>query len=493
VGSKQNVRKGSDRPKTHEGGPARRITATQQLERSVNACLLFEKTFYEDGAKIADRIYDTTPKVPSAIAARIAVRARNEMYIRHAPLLIGVAMAASESHRPYVADVLGGEGEPNTPEWKPGIIRRPDELGEFISLYWLFNKERGGRDRAPLAAQAKRGLAKAVLQFDDYQLGKWKGSAKTAVTLRDVLRLVHPIPQSAEQAQWFKGIIDGTLEAPNTWEVALSGGEDKGEAFTRLMEEGNLPAMAFLMNLRNMIEAGVSAKLMSEYADGLRFARVLPHRFITAEKHAPQLSEALERGMLRALEGSPKLPGRTILMIDNSGSMQSSLSGGRYSGLRLFATPSGGRIVRAAGSEATRADAAGALAIHAREICEDVRVFGFSDDAVEIPNRRGFALRDAIMARTVPRGTNFGRAVDVANKIGYDRLIVISDEQAHDSVMNPLQGTRGYVINVAAYENGVGYHPWVSISGFSPNTLRYVMSVEGVIPGAGSDEEENAS
>jgi len=36
----------------------------------------------------------------------------------------------------------------------------------------------------------------------------------------------------------------------------------------------------------------------------------------------------------------------------------------------------------------------------------------------------------------------------------YDRLIVITDEQAADSV--PAPAATGYVINVASYKNGVG-------------------------------------
>jgi hypothetical protein len=36
-----------------------------------------------------------------------------------------------------------------------------------------------------------------------------------------------------------------------------------------------------------------------------------------------------------------------------------------------------------------------------------------------------------------------------------DRLIVITDEQAHDGVPGPKG--KGYAINAASYKNGVGY------------------------------------
>jgi len=474
-----NKRQAQDRPKTHEGGPARVINAAQQLERSLNAAMLWESNFYEGGESVADRLYDVVVHVDPVLVAQMAVRARNKLYLRHAPLLVGVAMADSPKHLPFVEEVLGGVGTPipgerKQTEWTPGIIGRPDELGEFLSLYWKIGKGLDGKatgGRRSIAAQVKRGLARALNQFDAYQLGKWKGSDKTAITLRDVLRLIHPKPVTEEQAEWFKGLIDGTLAAPDTWEVALSGGADKQETWTRLLQEDGLGAMAFLMNLRNILAAKVDTKVMTEFTDRCKFARVLPHRFITAEKYAPQLSQALERGMLRALENSPKLPGMTMILVDNSGSMQQSLSSG------------GGRA-----SEATYIDAACALAIHAREVCEECRIWGFSDGIVEIPARRGFALRDAIQSSSRPAGTRFGAAVRHVNAIGYDRIIVISDEQAHDVVGNPVQGARGYVINVAACRNGVGYDPWTSISGFSPATLRYIMTAEGHVPGVMCEE-----
>jgi|ERR1700683_1906355 hypothetical protein len=49
-------------------------------------------------------------------------------------------------------------------------------------------------------------------------------------------------------------------------------------------------------------------------------------------------------------------------------------------------------------SEMLRTDAAYGLAILLREICEKAVLFTFSNDWVEVPPRRGFALRDALDA-----------------------------------------------------------------------------------------------
>src|SRR5687767_489907 len=50
-------------PVTHEGAPAKRITAEQELRRTALACLLWEDSFYESGVSIAERLVDLCLKV----------------------------------------------------------------------------------------------------------------------------------------------------------------------------------------------------------------------------------------------------------------------------------------------------------------------------------------------------------------------------------------------------------------------------------------------
>jgi hypothetical protein len=94
-----------------------------------------------------------------------------------------------------------------------------------------------------------------------------------------------------------------------------------------------------------------------------------------------------------------------------------------------------------------------------------------------VPARRGFALRDAIDASQRHNGTLLGAAVAGLNELeAYDRLIVITDEQAHDTVPSPKG--RGYVINVASYKNGVGYGKWTHIDGWSESVIEYIRELE---------------
>jgi hypothetical protein len=91
----------------------------------------------------------------------------------------------------------------------------------------------------------------------------------------------------------------------------------------------------------------------------------------------------------------------------------------------------------------------------------------------------GMALRDALDQSQPHSGTKLGAAlnhVEAECRIGYGRLIVITDEQAHDSV--PAPRGKGYVINVASNQNGVGYGPWTHIDGWSEAVVEYIAELE---------------
>ncbi len=422
-------------PRTHEGAPARIVSVEAQLRRSVMACLLWENQFYEDGVEIASRIAELVPKVDAAKVAALAVEAREQMKLRHAPLLLVREMARYATHRALVAETL------------ERVIQRADELSEFLAIYWATGRQ-------PLSAQVKKGLAAAFRKFDAYALAKY--NRENPVKLRDVLFLAHAKPRDEAQAALWKQLAEGDLGSPDTWEVALSAGANKRETFERLLRENRLGALAVLRNLRNMAESGVDEKLVKSALRGLNTSRVLPFRFIAAARYAPQWEAELEAAMTTAVEAVPKLAGKTVLVVDVSGSMTAPLS------------------VR---SEMQRTDAAYGLAILLREIAEELSVYSFSDRCVRVPSRRGFALRDAI-DRSQPHGSTYlGRALESLRE-SYDRLIVITDEQVHDTVPRPAN--KAYMINVASYKNGVGYGPWTHIDGWSESVISYIRELESI-------------
>lgn len=425
----------------HNGGLCFTTSAADELKRAAMACLLWEDSFYEGGETIVDRISKLVPEVYPLTVLAIARDARLKMNLRHVPLLIAREMLKHPQHKLHVADLLAE------------VVCRPDELCEMLALYWQDQKP---AERSPLAAQLKKGLAHAFQKFDAYQLAKWNNQERE-IKLRDVMFLVHPKPKDVEQEQTFIRLAGNTLPSPDTWEVALSAGADKLSTWNRLLAEGKLGGLALLRNLRNMQQVGVPSGLIEMAIGDMKTDRILPYRFITAARYAPQFEPALEAAMFRAIEGLPKLAGKTVIMVDVSGSMRDAVS---------------------AKSEVTRMDTACGLAVLAREMCEYCAVLTFSDQLVEIAPRRGFALRDAIINSQLHSGTYLGRALQHVHAQGsqYDRLIVITDEQTADVVPSPR--AKGYMLNVGSYSNGVSYGPWCRINGWSEAVLNYVSQIE---------------
>ena len=69
-------------------------------------------------------------------------------------------------------------------------------------------------------------------------------------------------------------------------------------------------------------------------------------------------------------------------------------------------------------------------------------------------------------------GTDLGKALKELPTC--DRLIVITDEQSQTDVPQ----MKGYLINVASNQNGVGYRQWVHIDGWSDKVLDYIAAYE---------------
>lgn len=421
---------------THEGSPTTKSTKVNELRRTVFSCLLWENTFYEDGVSIADRIANLVDQIDNATCVQVAKDARNVHNLRHVPLWIICGLAKKGGAGRFVRDAINE------------CVKRPDEITELVSLWWKDGKR-------PLTKAMKTGLASAFNRFNAYQLAKY--NRKADIRLRDVMFLTHPTPKSDEQAEIFKKLANDTLESPDTWEVALSSGADKKETFERLIREGNLGYFALLRNLRNMVQSNCDLSLVKNaiLAKGNGAEKILPFRYVAAARACPELEPELDQAMMESINELPKLTGKTIVLVDVSGSMEGRLS---------------------AKSDMTRMDAACALASIVNT--EHLEVFSFSNNIVKCPTRKGMAGIDAVRKSQGHGGTELGKAVQHINSLNYDRLIVITDEQSHDYVASPKSGARGYMINVASYENGINYGNWTRINGFSENVLKFIYELE---------------
>ena len=438
---RQNIR-AINNNRNHEGVKAAPMSDYEALVRTVSSCFLWESEFYEDGEDIAKRIASLSHKLPNDQVLGLALRLRKVDGIRHAPLMMVAACALKRDGDPSVSKAIGK------------IISRPDEAGELLAISARIQGKPAANLGKITPPAIIKGIAKAFRKFDAYQLAKY--DRNTGIKLRDVLRLSRPKPKDQAQSDMWKRLLNGELSAPDTWEVALSSGEDKKASFERLLRSGKMPYMALLRNLRNMNDSGVERDLVKDAIISRKGAkRVLPFRYIAAARACPTFEPQLDEAMQYAVQDLPMLTGKTVVMVDVSYSMFERLS---------------------KKSDMTRIDAATGLAALVNG--DDVRVFSFSDSLVEVARRHGMAGIDAIRRSQPNRGTRLGAAITELNrKVRYDRLIVITDEQSQDRVPDPSV-KNAYMVNVASSDKSINFGAWKRISGFSENIFRFIEAHE---------------
>ena len=366
-------------------------------------------------------------------------------------------MVKHDSHKPYVAETLSN------------VIQRADELSEFLSLYWKDGK-------VPIASSVRKGLSTALTKFDEYQLARYAGESKD-IKLKDVIKLVHPKPENKSQSKLWKAVIEGNLKTPDTWEVELSENGNNKESWTRLLNEGKVGGLALLRNLRNIQTAGVDDDVIERAIATNKFKYVLPFRFMTAARYAPRFQRDLEKAMIRGLNDQEKLKGKTVVVVDISGSMGATMSG--------F-------------SENTRADIAMSIAIIIREIAENAVIYATAGNdgtgthaTVRVDNpRHGLELISQInncRSEVGSGGIFLRQCCDYISQqeSNVDRLIVISDSQDCDHTIrkgpqhsNPFAKKFNYVIDIANNQNGVGYDKFIVINGFSEKIVDFIKLYE---------------
>lgn len=429
-------------------------SAESELRRTILTCLLWEDITYEGGESVVDRIGRLVPQVDPLVCSQLAIEARFTQKLRHVPLLLVREMARHDSHKHFVAKTL------------TTVINRPDEICEFVSLYWKTN---GGKKS--LAHCLKKGLGDAFLKFDEYQFAKWNRKGKD-VSLHDVMRLVHPRPTQGKE-QLFRDIVKDTLATPYTWETQLSASKDKTKTWTELLESKKVGALALLKNLRGIEAAGVDRKLVREALDRANPSMLLPIDFLRAADNS-SFSTQIEQLMFRSLAQFPKLGGYTIFVLDVSGSMRAGLS---------------------ERTQYNRMDAGIAMAILAKEMCEDCKIYltagsdySRTHKTEEIPSVRGFGLRHLINGKFHQMG---GGGIFTRQCLDYirgrekttpDRIVIFSDSQDCDVVNKTPSpfGKKNYIVDVSSHSHGVNYKGvWTAeISGWSEHFLRYIAEIE---------------
>ncbi|OLR95424.1 TROVE domain-containing protein [Actinokineospora bangkokensis] len=460
--------------RNHEGGAGFARDLRSELFLFAVSNFVGESSFYESAAQRDERFGALVREAAVSDAewtARLLGWLRGTANIRTASLVGAVEFA-----RARVRAGLPGMSR----QVVGSVLQRADEPGEMLA-YCLA----AGR---AVPKPIKRGIADAVRRlYSERSYLKWD-SALRAVRFADVLELTHPKAVDERQGALFARILDdrhgnrvgghsralpvlraraevdaGRLRqlidtdrerasavirsAGLTWE-ALSGvlpGRMDAAVWEAVVPR--LGYMALLRNLRNFDEAGVSDAVVRQVIGRLTDpeevarSRQLPLRFLSAHRATRSLrwAAALERALDLSLANVPALSGRTLVLVDRSGSMFRPL---------------------ARRSTVTAADAAAvfgtALAVRAERA--DLVEFGWTSAAVRV-RRRDSVLRMATERFHDLGGTDTRGALVRHLRAHHERVVLITDEQHHGGE-SPLAVVPArvpvYTWNLVGYRFGHG-------------------------------------
>lgn len=387
------------------------------------------------------------------------------------------------------------------------VLQRPDEPGEFLH-YWT---SRFGRK---LPMPVKRGVADAVRRLYTGRALLKYDTPSARFRFGDVLELTHPTPDPERpwQAGVFRYALDRRHQGPRatppadspllvahheltglpvderravvtargaaeavaaagmTWE-ALAGwlqGPLDAAAWEAVIP--SMGAMALVRNLRNFDRAGIGEAAAAEVVrrlsdrDEIARSRQFPFRFLAAHRHADKATwgHALETALGHSLGNVPSLPGRTLILVDRSGSM-------------FFETEGQ--------TELTRADAAAVFGTALALRSENADLVQFGTFSNQIALRPEDTVLDTVGRFTDCGGTNTAGALQ-RHYAGHDRVVIITDEQAYGSsrpVLVPVPTTVPvYTWNLVGYARGhaaVGPHRY-TFGGLSDAAFRLIPLIE---------------
>lgn len=335
---KSRKQKGDTR--NHEGATAFLMTPELELYAAVATASLSDK-FYEKADTRLARIRDLMTKVDPVFAAKLAVYAREKMYLRSIPVVMAVELAKVHKGDLLVSRLV------------ERVVQRVDEIPEMLAYYQMTNERKGLKKLNKLSKQLQKGLGAAFNKFDEYQFAKYNRDAE--IKLKDALFLVHPKPKSEVQQTIFDKIVSDSLEKPMTWEVQMSqtgqqkfdSAEDKEKAMAntweQMIDSKKMGYMAMLRNLRNFLEREISDEHLARVAERLsdrrqvQRSRQFPFRFLAAYRELSKVGKFGSSGLMEALEKAIKASienvkgfdsdTRVLIACDMSGSMQRSISG----------------------------------------------------------------------------------------------------------------------------------------------------------------------
>lgn len=381
------------------------------------------------------------------------------------------------------------------------IMARLDEPGVVLAYYL----EKFGK---PIPNALKKALKERLEKANEYQIAKYR-KENHQVSLRDIVFLTHAHSPAID-----KLIKDELRQTNKTWEAIVSKEGSTTESWDKAYE--TMGHMALLRNLRNLAHNGVDMdKVIEKLLGGVEGGKQFPFRYFSAYKQLEdnfQVRQALEKCIDLSIANLPKFSGRTLVLVDNSGSAR----GATTSSMGTMTVAEIGNLT---GIVTCKASDEGVLGVFGDRLTtipvgKDTKTLAMLQHAEEIGSGIGGGTEHGIWL-----------AIDqiTKRKEHFDRIFIYSDQQAgHGGLYGtrdrnnqypvfPKGGYGGeyidvpalinryrnevnkdcyvYSVQIGGYEDNIMpefYNKTFMLSGWSPNLLRFAHYMEQT----GNDIEE---
>jgi hypothetical protein len=513
---------------TYEGATGVRYDARTELWNLTTAAMVGgEKSFYESADDRDNRVASLTQAIVSEPggfewASRFVPFLRREMFMRTAPIMVAAEAARARQMLVRASKAPAVEDSYSVRRLVSSAIGRPDEFGEFVG-YW---RMRFGRS---IPGGVQRGLADAFVDsITEFSALKYDGNSKS-YRMGHLIDVIHPEPKAPWQSDLFKYLIDRaqhpsdvrvdmarlplvaarreaeSMSLAARREIAASPGfaafiKSAGMTWENVSGwlqreltaqdwEALIPTMgymALMRNLRNFDDAGVSDSVANEVSarlsdpDQVAKSMQFPYRFYTAYRAAQgtfRWAQALSKALDLSTQNVPVLSGKTLVIVDTSGSMGTQIS---------------------ERSNVQYVDIAALFGCVTASRSENVDVVAFADTAylVKMPTKANVLRNVDHIRREVGKvgyGTNIGAAQPFLTD--HNRVVIFSDMQDIAGLATHREGfhfgyrhglsippeTTVFSFNLAGYKAGIvdtSVPNRFVLAGFSDAAFRMMAMVE---------------
>lgn len=390
---------------SYEGGAVYEKDVVEDWINNLFSSFL-ENRYYESGEDQMQRYMKLTYQVAKQLGwefiAKASFFARNELGLRSIAQL--------------TAAMLNKENFDQKRNYFRNFCHRPDDVAEIYAAIDMLGDKR--------SHALVRGTGDYLSGLNEYSLGKYKLNKKN-YNMFDLINITHA------HSNAINAYKNGTLTTPDTWEVAISTANDqetKNKEWKRLVEDNKLGYIALVRNLRNILSCDVTPSWVREYLvpqltnkKAIEKSLIYPYQIYNAYKNLKGFRNldvivALDAAFRISCENMPDLPGKSVIFLDISGSMDSHMS--EHSNMRI-----------------KEVGAVYAAALYVNNLNCDFIKFGTKAKKMKYNRLNNvFDLIDEMQNEdSLGYGTDISTAFNLLD-CHYDRIFIVSDMQTMTSV-----------------------------------------------------------